>query len=124
MPPFQSQILCFRSLAPLWGRQGLWEVSQRERAALRTGKSVSKCSGDLTSIKDRCLGTLAELGAELSSGPHSLSSWVVGGFLQDRNREESFHRETAGKPDGVGAGQLSKDSGDPGDTAFGKSNGF
>lgn len=33
---------------------------------------------------DRCLGSLAELGAKLSSGPHTLSSWVVGGCVPDR----------------------------------------
>lgn len=33
---------------------------------------------------DRCPGSLAELGAKLSSGPHTLSSWVVGGCVADR----------------------------------------
>lgn len=34
---------------PLWGRQGLGEVSQKEKAALRTGKGVGECPGDLPS---------------------------------------------------------------------------
>lgn len=33
---------------------------------------------------DRCPGSLAELGAKLSSGPHTLSSRVVGGCVPDR----------------------------------------
>lgn len=118
--PFTVTDTLFQESNATVGEAGTW-------GSLTEGKGCSEnwegCGRVLwgpafqSSIKDRCLGTLAELGAELGA-ELTLSSWVVGGCVQDRNGEESFHREAAGKPEKWGRGSSEKTQETLGNTAF------